>query len=143
MIKRCLALEPDNPPRLATPRRYVGGAEAVATQVVIRLVTLRGSWTEDSLLGLAWLDWLVVSPLSTIRTLAERQVYAVPGVTSAVVTPARTGSRLTLSARCQIEVGDEVAQVEVGPLGIYGEYVPGAWYRLITLRHRHILGGAP
>lgn len=140
MSAPCLALDATGR-RVAVPLRLVAGPEAVATKVRMRLESLRGSWIEDTRIGLPWLAWqdAPATPAVVLEGAVRRQVREVGGVLSVErVHATRVGADLHL------ELVFTAATEEAGPVRIRvstteDPAVPGAWFLLLP-RTRPLIG---
>jgi|GEM_PF-6279682 len=132
MIRPCLALTPTSPPTLAMPLRLATGAEAVLTRVAVRLWTIRGTWPDDTLLGLPHLAWSGPTvPAVEVEAGVRRQIAAVDGVLEvSSVTASWVGAERALTVELIVE-GDDGEAVAAVVSDTPEGYAPAAWYLLI------------
>lgn len=133
MIRPCLAIQiADGAPSVAVPLRLATGSEAIAARIAIRLWTIRGSWPDDTLLGLPHIRWSGPSvPAVEVEAETRRQVGAVDGVVDVLAVTAQwIGTSRSLSVRALVSTEPGVTlELVVG--GDADGYQPGAWYYVV------------
>jgi hypothetical protein len=142
MIRPCLAIEyAAGRPSVAVPLRLATDAEAVITQVAIRVWTLLGTWGDDVALGVPWLRLSGPGVADVeVEAVVRRQARAVPGVLDVLeVTVGWAGVARAVAVRVLVESAAGPVEVAVGDLGIAGIYAPGAWYIMATPGYRPIV----
>jgi hypothetical protein len=113
------------------PMRQVGGADAVMTRLWTRLRTRRGTALEDAERGLPWTDWLQRPgvPLVEITDAVREQAALVQGVVAVVaVTGSRSGGRITIGVRVDVESDDTIASVAITVADPYQTQGAPPWY---------------
>lgn len=131
MIRPCRAITVvDGTPYPSMPGRLATGSESIITQVAIRLWTIRGTWPDDTLLGLPHMAWTLPNvPRAEVEAVVRRQVAAVQGVVSIEgVDLTWPGERRSITVRCTVETGDSGTTEQVVIGGAAADYIPGAWY---------------
>ena len=93
---------------LAVPLRYVQGPDAVAAKLRCRLDSIRGSWREDTRIGLPWVEWQEspATPPVVIEGAIRRQCREVEGVLSVDRVTARlVGGELQIAVTVSVDGG--------------------------------------
>ncbi len=135
----CLALAPDGL-SVASPRYYVGGAEAVLTMALYRLTMIRGDNPEDRNMGLPWLAWAQDPTVTDVEIEGEvrRQLLTTPDLIEVVeVTVARSNGQIKISPVVAVREDDSVtvARIHTAP----EDNLPGAWYQVIDPLPGHFI----
>lgn len=130
MTAPCLALD-DTFKRLKIPLKMVYGYVATIHKLLIRMQTVRGTWSDDVLFGLPWLDWTTNTPDIEIEGVVRSQAILTQDILSVVsVSVLKTSDVVSITLVVQVASDTGPMLIKLGGIASYSAYQT-PWYELL------------